>query len=181
MAKKATSKKTKAKQTAAKKTSGEQKAKGVARESTAESDAPKSKFDEAMANVVAGASRGMGRMSEEAPRIAAKTSEVAKEGYGKLKHGLSVAYDTGSKLTREAYREAKEQAERFKHTMEMRKLKTRRETLCADLGKVAYSEIAAGGMPAADAFSEDRFLQLIEQIRRVDNDIVEVAKELEKH
>ena len=99
----------------------------------------------------------------------AKTSEVAKEGYGKLIHGLSVAY-----------REAKEQAERFKHTMEMRKLKSRREELCADLGKAAYSEIAARGVPAADAFSKDRFVRLIEEIRRVDDEIVEVGKELEK-
>lgn len=180
MAKKATSKKTGAKQTAAKKTSGEQKAKGVAQESTGESDASKSKLDEAMATVAAGASKGMERVSEEAPKIAAKTSEVAKEGYGKLKHGLSVAYDRGSKLTRVAYGEAKEQAEKFKHTMEMRKLKSRREALCADLGKAAYGDIVARGMPAADAFSGDRFVQLIEAIRQVDDEIVEVAKELEK-
>ena len=169
MAKKAQSKKASTKRAPARKPSGEQKEKEPAQEAGTKTAETKSRFDEAMATVAAGASKGMERVSEEAPKVAAKTSEVAKEGYGKLKRGLSVAY-----------REAKEQAERFKHTMEMRKLKARRKDLCADLGKAAYSQIVARGMAATDAFSEDRFVHLIEKIRRVDDEIVEVAKELEE-
>jgi len=196
MAKKAQSKKTSTKRAPAKKPSGEQKAQepaqepaqasaqksaqASAKEAGAKTAETKSRLDEAMDTVVAGASKGMERVSEEAPKVAAKTSEVAKEGYGKLKHGLSVAYDRGSKLSRVAYREAKEQAEKFKHTMEMRKLKSRREELCADLGKAAYGDIVARGKAAADAFADDRFVRLIEEIRQVDEEIVEVAKELDE-
>lgn len=130
------------------------------------------------AGVWAGAAKaiegGVGFVGDKAPKVASFVIH-------KVRKGASVAYGTGSKIVRDAYRTSSEYADKYKHKAEMKRLKERRESVSARLGSEIYTRIVVDEETPDKLFLDQRITSLLDQIQKLDNDVVKIGKELEKH
>ena len=114
------------------------------------------------------------------PNGGKKAPEIVSAVMHKVRKGASMAYGTGSTLVREAYHAASEQADRYKHKNEIRKLKARREDASARLGSIIYSKIIIDETPPKETLADREIIMLLQQIQNLDNDVEKIGKELER-
>ncbi len=112
--------------------------------------------------------------------VGEKASGVASIVLDKVKKGASVAYGTSSALVREAYHAASDYADKYKHKIEVKKLKGQREATKSRLGSIIYTRIIIDGKPPEEAFSDQEITSLLQQMQDLDNEVVKIGKELEK-
>jgi hypothetical protein len=117
---------------------------------------------------------GVDLVGEEAP-------EVASIVVHKVKKGISVAYGTSSTFVRQAYHSASDYADKYKHKIEIKRLKAKRETLSSRLGSVIYTGIVIDQETPEKLFLDEEISSLLEQIQHLDDEVVTIGKELEKH
>jgi hypothetical protein len=129
------------------------------------------------AGVWAGAAKaiegGVGFVGDKAPKVASFVVH-------KVRKGASVAYGTGSKIVRDAYRTSSEYADKYKHKAEMKRLQEQRESVSARLGSEIYTRIVVDEEPPDKLFLDQRITSLLDQIQKLDNDVVKIGKDLEK-
>lgn len=111
--------------------------------------------------------------------VGEKAPEVASMVLHKVKKGVSVAYGTSSILVRDAYHAASDYAHKYRHRIEVQKLKAQREATSSRLGSVVYTRIIIDGEPPEKAFVDQEITSLLEQIQDLDNEVVKLGKELE--
>jgi len=119
-------------------------------------------------------------IEEGAELVGEKASEVASVVIHTIKKGVSVAYGTSSTLVRGAYHAASDYADKYKHKIEVKKLKAQRQTTSSTLGSIIYTRIIIDGEPPEKAFSDQEITSLLQQIQDLDNEVVKIGKELEK-
>ncbi len=117
---------------------------------------------------------GMEFVGEKAPEV---VSVVAH----KVKKGVSAAYGASSKLVREGYHAASDYAEKYKHRIEIKKLKAQREAMSSRLGSAIYTRIVINEEPPEKVFSDQEITSLLQQIQDLDDEVVKIGKELEKY
>ena len=128
-----------------------------------------------------GALVGAAKAIEEGVELVGeKAPEVVSTVLHKVKKGVSVAYGTSSTLVRDAYHAASDYADKYKHKMEVQKLKARREATSSRLGSIIYTRIIIDGEPPEKAFVDQEITSLLEQIQDLDNEVVRVGEELEE-
>jgi hypothetical protein len=113
--------------------------------------------------------------------VGGKAPEVVSAVLHKLKKGVSVAYGTSSTLVREGYHAASDYADKYKHKIEVKKLKAQREAVSSMLGSIIYTRIIIDGEPPEKPFSDLEITSLLQQIQDLDKEVVRIGKELEKH
>ena len=113
--------------------------------------------------------------------VGEKAPEVVSVVLHKVKKGVSVAYGTSSTLVREAYHAASDYADKYKHKIEVKKLKAQREATSSRLGSIIYTRIIIDGEPPEKAFSDQEITSLLQQIQDLDNEVVKIGKEFEKY
>jgi hypothetical protein len=113
--------------------------------------------------------------------VGGKAPEVVSVVLHKLKKGVSVAYGTSSTLVREGYHAASDYADKYKHKIEVKKLKAQREAVSSMLGSIIYTRIIIDGEPPEKPFSDQEITSLLQQIQNLDNEVVRIGKELEKY
>ncbi len=113
--------------------------------------------------------------------VGEKAPEVASVVFHKVKTGVSVAYGTSSTLVRGAYHAASDYADKYKHKIEVKKLKAQREATSARLGSSIYTRIIIDEEPPEKAFSDQEISSLLQEIQDLDNEVVKIGKDLEKH
>jgi hypothetical protein len=129
-----------------------------------------------------GALVGAAKAIEEGVELVGeKAPEVVSVVLHKVKKGVSVAYGTSSTLVREAYHAASDYADKYKHKIEVKKLKAQREAVSSSLGSIIYTRIIIDGEPPEKPFSDQEITSLLQQIQDLDKEVVRIGKELEKH
>ncbi len=129
-----------------------------------------------------GALVGAAKIIEEGVEfVGEKAPEMASVVIHKVKKGVSVAYGASSRLVREGYHAASDYAEKYKHRIEIKKLKAQRQAMSSRLGSAIYTRIVINEEPPEKPFSDHEITSLLQQIQDLDNEIVEIGKELEKH
>ena len=113
--------------------------------------------------------------------VGEKAPEVVSVVLHKVKKGVSVAYGTSSTLVREAYHAASDYADKYKHKIEVKKLKAQREATSSRLGSIIYTRIIIDGEPPENAFSDQEIPSLLQQIQDLDNEVIKIGKEFEKY
>jgi len=71
--------------------------------------------------------------------------------------------------------------QKYKHKIEVKKLKAQREATSSRLGSIIYTRIIIDGEPREKAFSDQEITSLLQQIQHLDNEVVKIGKELEKY
>ena len=134
--------------------------------------------DSTKTSVLVGAAKAI---EEGVEFVGEKAPEVVSIVLHKVKQGVSAAYGTGSTLVREAYHAASEYADTYKHKVEIKKLKVQRETTSSKLGSMIYTRFIIDEEPPEKTFSDQEIASLMQQIQDLDNEVVKIGKELEKH
>ena len=84
-------------------------------------------------------------------------------------------------MVREAYHAASDYADKYKHKIEIKKLKAQRETTSSRLGSIIYTRIIIDDEPPEKTFSDQEITSLLQQIQDLDNEVVIIGKELEEY
>ena len=113
--------------------------------------------------------------------VGGKAPEVASVVLHKVKKGVSVAYGTSSTLVRDAYHAASDYTDEYKHKIEIKKLKARREATSSKLGSIIYTRVVIDEEPPEKIFLDQQIAALIQRIQSLDNEIVRIGQELENH
>lgn len=127
------------------------------------------------------ASQPLEETEQRQESVGRKAPEVVSAVLHKLKKGVSVAYGTSSILVKDGYHAASDYADKYKHKIEVRKLKAQREAVSSMLGSIVYSRIILDGKPPGESFSDQEITSLLQQIQDLDKDVVRIGKEMEKY
>lgn len=119
-------------------------------------------------------------IEEGAHFVGEKAPEVASFVIHKVRKGVSVAYGAGSTFVKEAYQASRDYADKYKHRIEIKRLRAQREAVTARLGSIIYSRIFVDGEPPDKVFSEQEVTGLYQEIQDLDNEIVRSGEELQE-
>ena len=120
-------------------------------------------------------------IEERAERVGEKAPEVVSAVLHKVKSGVSVAYGTSSTFVRGAYHAASDYADKQKHKIKAKRLQAQRDATSSKLGSIIYTKISIDGEPPEKALADHEIDLLMQQIRDLDNEVIQVGKELEKY
>jgi hypothetical protein len=120
-------------------------------------------------------------IEEGAELVGEKAPAIASIVFHSIKKGVSVAYGTSSTLVGGAYHAASDYADKYKHQIEVKKLKARREATSSRLGSIIYSRIVIDEELPQKAFADEEITSLLQQIQDLDNEVVIIGKELDEN
>jgi hypothetical protein len=149
---------------------------------TAEKRTPKieekqGKLTEAAKNIEDGIELAGEKFSE----IAEKTSEAASELYKVLKNKISSTYESGAKIVDDINKTAQNYIEKYKQNAEIKRLTDDREQLTQRLGAEYFSKIkTAKDKDPISILKDDVFQELINEIEKLEKEIIKIGKKLEK-
>jgi hypothetical protein len=119
-------------------------------------------------------------IEEGAELVGEKAPVLASIVFHSIKKGVSVAYETSSTLVGGAYHAASDYAEKYKHKIEVKKLNALREATSSRLGSIIYDKIVVEEALPEKAFADEEIRSLLQQIHDLDNEVVEIGKELDE-
>jgi hypothetical protein len=120
-------------------------------------------------------------IEEGAKLVGEKAPVIASIVFHSIKKGVSVAYGASSTLVGGAYHAANDYADKYKHKIEVKKLRAQREATSSRLGSIIYSRIVIDEEPPQKAFSDEEITSLLQQILDLDNEVVKIGKELDEN
>lgn len=135
---------------------------------------------EATENIEAGAKVVGEKASDIAGKLADMSSQLAEEIYDKIKKGVSEAYDAGSKAVDELGKTTQEYIAKFENTMEMRKLRDKRNRIVNDLGSSLFTTYKSRRVLPEEILKIANIEALFKELKKLDKSIVELGKKLEK-
>lgn len=149
---------------------------------TKKSDKSKDKsfLVDAAETIDAGAKLVKDRTSEIASDIAEKASDFKDIFFDRVKKGVSEAYEAGSKTIEELTETAQDYAEKYKHKIEINKLKAKQDKKYTILGSLIFEKYKVAGMTPAKVFNDKDIKELINDIENTAEQIVEQGKVLDK-
>ena len=109
-----------------------------------------------------------------------KTAEIDDTLVDKLKKGISMAYETGTKVVDELSQFAHEHIEKHKAESEISRLSEQKDMLITQLGESFFKHHLAGGRFAESFFNQKELIDLFTQIDTLDQKIIETGKLLDK-
>lgn len=127
------------------------------------------------------ASQPLEETEQRQESVARKAPEVVSAVLQKLKKGATVAYGTSSILVRDGYHAASDYADKYKHKIEVKKLKAQRDAVSSMLGSIVYTRIIIDGEPPGESFSDPEITSLLQQIQELDKDVVRIGDEILKY
>lgn len=107
-------------------------------------------------------------------------SDKTSETFEKVKKGAAEAIDTSSHVVTELYYSASEYTDQFKDKIEMKKLNSAKDELFADLGKHFYRKYKIENVTFTKLYRTKKFTSLLKSIQQLDEEIVELGKNLKK-
>ena len=140
----------------------------------------KSFLVDAAENIDAGAKLVKDRTAEIAADLAGKASSFKDTLLHKVKKGVSEAYEAGSKAVEELTETAQDYAEKYKHKMEINKLKAKQNKQYTVLGSLIFEKYKVAGLTPAKLLKEKDIVSLINEIENTVEQIVEQGKALDK-
>jgi uncharacterized protein Yka (UPF0111/DUF47 family) len=119
-------------------------------------------------------------LGEDAKMVGEKATELTDFIVDKLKKGFSHAYGAGAKVVDELSQTAQEYAEKYKTESEIKKLEGEKDKLITLLGQSIFRHHLAGGRFAESFFNKKEMIDQFDQIERLDKEIIETGKQLDK-
>ncbi|MEJ2544715.1 MAG: hypothetical protein P8Y99_11670 [Calditrichaceae bacterium] len=120
------------------------------------------------------------RTAEIASDLAGKASSFTDTLLHKVRKGVSEAYEAGSKAIEELTETAQDYAEKYKHKMEINKLKAKQDKQYRVLGSLIFEKYKVVGLTPAKLLKEKDIVNLINEIEITSEQIVEQGKALDK-
>jgi hypothetical protein len=136
---------------------------------------------EAAMSLEAGAKSVSKYASVVAKDVAERTSKVAEEVIKKTRKGISEVYDISSKAVEDAQHTALDYIDRYKNSVDMKIESTNRQRLTTKLGNLVFLKYLEKDMTPEKIFEEKKILDLIAEIKTIENKIVQLGKKLEKN
>ena len=119
-------------------------------------------------------------IGEDARMVGEKATEIADMIVDKLKKGFSQAYGAGAKVVDDLSRAAQGYAEKYKAESEIKKLEGEKDKLITQLGQSVFRHHLAGGGFSESFFNKKEISDQFNEIERLDKEIVETGKQLDK-
>ncbi len=120
------------------------------------------------------------KTAELATDIAKKAVGFKDTLFDKVKKGVSEAYEASSKAIEELTETAQEYGDKYKHKIEINKLKAKQEKQFTKLGSLIFDKYKVIGISADKLFKEKDIKELINEIENTAKQIVEQGKTLDK-
>jgi hypothetical protein len=145
-------------------------------------DKPKDKsfLVDAAENIDAGTKLVKEKTAELASDIAKKAAGFKDTLFDKVIKGVSEAYEAGSKAIEELTETAQDYAEKYKHKIEINKLKLKQDKQYTSLGSLIFDKYKVTGITADKLFEEEDIKLLINEIENIAEQIVKQGKALDK-
>ena len=147
---------------------------------TSDKSKDKSFLVDAAETIDAGAKLVKDRTSEIASDIVERASGFKDTLIDRVKKGVSEAYEAGSKTFDGLTETAQDYAEKYKHKIEINKLKAKQDKQYSILGSLIFDKYKVAGMIPAKFFKEKNIKELINEIENTAEQIVEQGKALDK-
>ena len=119
------------------------------------------------------------KASDVAEKITDKTSKIASDLYDKIKKGVTEAYEFSSKAVDEMGKSAQVYIDKYETSMEMRKLRDKRNKFAAELGKKVYAEFKNKKIDVSNLVENNEIKEKINEITKLDKDIIKLGKTIE--
>lgn len=152
----------------------------VAETKTSDKSRDKSFLVDAAENIDAGTKLVKDKTAELASDIAKKAAGFKDTLFDKVKKGVSDAYEASSKAVEELTETAQEYADKYKHKIEINKLKAKQDKQYTRLGTLIFDKYKVVGITADKLFKEEDIKELINEIENTAEQIVEQGKALDK-
>jgi hypothetical protein len=117
---------------------------------------------------------------EGAHKVPEKAAEFGDTLVGKLKKGISKAYETGTKVVDELSQIAHEYVEKHKAESKINKLKDQKDMLMTQLGQLIFRRHLAAGKLSESFLNNKELIDLFNQIDMLDQKIIETGELLDR-
>ena len=112
--------------------------------------------------------------------VGEKASEIAGGIFDTVKKSVSTAFDVSSKFVAGIYKTAGEYTEIYKEKAEMKKLNEKKNYLLTKLGSTIYIEKVEKKISTEKIFDDSDLNALLKKIEKIDTDIINLGKDLDK-
>ena len=119
-------------------------------------------------------------IGESAKKVGEKATEFSDIVVDKVKKGWSQAYAAGAKAVDELSQTALEYTDKYRAESAIKKLKSEKDKLTAQLGLSIFKHHLAGGGFAESFFKKKGIMDQFNQIEILDKKIIKVGKQLDK-
>ncbi|MEJ2053933.1 MAG: hypothetical protein P8X42_08445 [Calditrichaceae bacterium] len=109
-----------------------------------------------------------------------RASKLTDSILDKVKQGVSEAYEAGSKALEDLTETAQDYAEKYKHKLEINKLKSKQDQQYTQLGSLIFDKYKIIGIPANKLFQEKDIKNSIKEIEETAKKIVDLGKALDE-
>lgn len=165
-------KKTEAKKSTAQKKNSKTKVK--------QSPEPENKKDDFLTEAAKTIESGVDVAGEKISELADKTVETAGELFKAVKKGLSSTYDASAKVIDDISNTAQDYIDKYKKNLEVNKLSEKRDELTKKLGTLFFAEFKVKKEDTVPSFfKKEEILNLIDEIEKLNKNIVKIGKKLE--
>ena len=137
-------------------------------------------IDDAADQIDAGTKIIKEKTSEFVSDFSGKASKLTDTILKKVKKGVSDAYEASSKAIDELTETAQDYAEKYKHKIEINKLKVKQDQQYSKLGSLIFDKYKVVGIPADKLFQEPDIKNIIIEIEKTAKEIVDLGKALDE-
>ena len=121
-----------------------------------------------------------GNIEEGAKIFGEKAGEIAGALLGKLRKGVSQAYQASAKVVDELSQTAHDYTEKYKTEMEMKELRGQKDDLTTRLGAAVFKQLKTKGTVRDTFFQEKEIRDVVERVEKLDREIVKLGKKLDQ-
>lgn len=108
-----------------------------------------------------------------------KASDIFNTFLEKVKETAETAYDKGSQIYENVALKAQDYLDRFRDRSEMAVLEAKRNEVAKELGYMCFMEFSGRYRFRVEFMKSDEFRKLIAQVRKLDNQIIEIGERLD--
>jgi hypothetical protein len=120
------------------------------------------------------------RASKVAEKVSEQTTEIAEVTFGKLKKGVSDAYDLSSKTVSDMSKKAGKYVKKYEDTIEMKKLSHDRNKKMQALGEHIFTLYKSKSKDVDELFTNKVSLKILNELEVLNKEIVRIGRKIKR-
>ena len=121
------------------------------------------------------------KASKVAEKVSEQTTELAEITIGKLKKGVSDAYDLSSKTVSDMSKKAGKYVKKYEDTLEMKKLSHDRDKKMQALGEHISALYKSKSKDVKGLFTHEVSVTLLKELELLDKEIVKLGRKIKRN
>lgn len=121
------------------------------------------------------------KTSVVAEKVSDQTTEIAGIAYGKLKKGVSEAYQVSSKKMSDMSKKAAKYVKKYEDTIEMKKLNHDRNIKMQELGSHIFNHYKSKSLTLTELMENDKSQKILSELEVLNKEIVKLGKKIKKN